>query len=96
MSLVNLLGEVALESTQEQILGTIALLLAAMLEKMPRVTGNDQCAVSVESGSVGISGSVTNITGYLGDIRALGGSYASGANLMLSGTQHIYSNILVS
>lgn len=102
MAVQNLLGDLSLESTQQELLGACVFLLAAMMEKMPRVTGNDQCAVSVEGGTVTVSGSLTsagtisNVTGYLGDLRAVGTQFTSGANIMLSGTQHIYSNIQVS
>lgn len=99
MAIQNLFGDLNLESTQEKLLGTMAFLLSAMLEKMPRVTGNDQAAVSVEAGSVTVSsGTIATVTtvNTVADQRALGGQFISGANAMLAGTQHIYSNILVS
>lgn len=92
----SILAGLALETTQEQLLGSLVLLMAAMLEKMPRVNGNDQLAAAVETGTVAVTGSLTNVTGYLGDVRAAGTKFISGDNLMLSGTQHIYSNITVS
>ncbi len=98
----SILAGLALETTQEQLLGSLVLLMAAMLEKMPRVNGNDQVAAAIETGTVAVTGSLTsagtvsNVTGYIGDLRAAGTRFISGDNLMLSGTQHIYSNITVS
>lgn len=101
MAVQNLLGDLSLESTQQELLGAAVFLLAAMLEKMPRVNGNDQCAVAIETGAVTVSsGTVTTVTTVgtvtaVADQRALGGQFISGANAMLAGTQHIYSNIVV-
>lgn len=67
---------------------------AAMLEKLPRVTGNDQMAVYIESGSVGIATNQTLAT--LGTINQVGGRWASGDNLNQAGVAHIYNNIVVS
>lgn len=88
----------ATESTQQEMLGGAVYLLCAILEKMPRVNGNDQCAVSVEAGSVGLAANtdMRNITGYVNDQRLAGGSYISGANMMLAGAGHLYNNIVVS
>lgn len=99
MALQNLLGDITLEATQQELLGSVVVLLSAMLEKMPRVTGNDQAAVSIEAGSVAVSGgTMTAVTtvNTVADQRAQGGQFISGANTMLAGTQHIYSNIVVS
>lgn len=98
MAVQNLLGDLSLESTQQELLGAAVFLLAAMLEKMPRVNGNDQCAVAIETGAVTVSsGTVTTVgtVTAVADQRALGGQFISGANAMLAGTQHIYSNIVV-
>lgn len=88
----------ATETTQQEILGEAIYLLAAILEKMPRVNGNDQCAVSVEAGSVGLAANtdMRNITGYVNDQRLAGGTFISGANMMLAGAGHLYNNIVVS
>ena len=55
---------------------SLLFVAAAMLEKLPRVTGNDQMAVSIEGGSVGIATLTT-----LGTINQVGGRWASGDNL---------------
>ncbi len=72
---------------------TMLYMLGAILEKMPRVTGNDQMAISIETGSVGITGNQT-----LGNMTNLGGRYATNAadGMAMAGTSHIYSNITVS
>lgn len=95
-----LLGSPSQESTQSEIktlTDTILVLISAILERQPRVTGNDQMAVSIESGSVGISSSQTLATvTTLGAINTIGGKHASGDNLNLAGVQHIYNNIVVT
>lgn len=76
---------------------TTTVLLAAMFEKMPRVTGNDQAAVSVEGGTVAVS-SLPTLTSLvtLANQNAMGGKFISGDNAMLAGTAHIYNQITVS
>ncbi len=80
---------------------TLLVLLSAILEKMPRVTGNDQAAVSIESGSVAISsGTVTTVTtcGTVKNQAQVGGQEALtvARGQIMAGTNHIYSNIVVS
>lgn len=75
---------------------TMLYMLSAILEKMPRVTGNDQAAVSIESGSVGIAASQTLAT--LSNITSIGGKPASTIPDAVSqmGALHLYQNIIVS
>lgn len=73
---------------------TMVTLLSAMLEKMPRVTGNDQMAVSIEAGSVGIATSQT--LSALGTINGHGGKFVSGDNLAMAGATYLYDRITVS
>lgn len=80
---------------------TMLVLLAAILEKMPRVTGNDQVATSIETIpaiSIAANQDLRNITGALANITSIGGKPASTTAdaLAMAGTQHIYSNIIVS
>lgn len=111
MTLQNAFGDLALDATSQQIKelqesinilnDTMLVLLSAILEKMPRVTGNDQAAVSIESGSVSISsGTVTTVTtcGTVTNQAQVGGQEALtvARSQIMSGTQHIYSNIVVS
>lgn len=90
----SILGGINQETTQQELLGEAIMLLAAILEKMPRVTGNDQAAVAIESGSVGIAASQT--LAALGTINQVGGKHVHGDNMNLAGTIHIYQNIIVS
>ena len=76
---------------------SLLFVAAAMLEKLPRVTGNDQMAVSIEGGSVGISSNQTLATlTTLGTINQVGGRWASGDNLNQAGVAHIYNQITVA
>lgn len=94
----SILGGINQEATQQELLSSAVLLLAAIAEKLPRVTGNDQAAVSVE-GTVTVAlaanQTLSNINA-LGNINATGGKFVTGDNLNMAGTQHIYNNIIVS
>lgn len=92
----SILGGISQEATQLELLGNITLLLAGIFEKMPRVTGNDQMTVAIESGSVGIASNQTLTT--LGNITNAGGKHISTASDALSniGALHIYNQITVS
>lgn len=80
---------------------TMLTVLAAILEKMPRVTGNDQAAVSVEgTPTVAIAANQTLATlttlTTLTNAQQVGSKFTSGDNLNLAGVQHLYNNIIVS
>ena len=78
---------------------TMLTVLVAVLEKMPRVTGNDQAAVSVENTittAFSANQDIRNITGSLSNLNALGTKYVSGDNSNLAGLGHVYNNIIVS
>ena len=94
----SIFGGINQEATQQELLSSAVLLLAAIAEKLPRVTGNDQAAVSVE-GTVTVAlaanQTLANINA-LGNINATGGKFVTGDNLNMAGTQHIYNNIIVS
>lgn len=79
------------ETTQSvrELSDTILALLSAVLEKMPRVTGNDQAAVSVE-GNVTIGSGTVTVLLQLGGQEAL----TVARNQMIP--MHIYNNITVS
>ena len=82
----------AVQSLQQEIKDlneNLLYILAAIFEKMPRVTGYDQAAVSIESGSLPTVGTVTNL-------QSMGAKYINGDNLNMSGLQQLYSNIVVS
>lgn len=77
---------------------TILYLTNVIAERLPRVTGNDQMACSVEgTATVAIAASQTLATlTTLGTINAVGSKFASGDNMNLAGASHIYNNIIVS
>lgn len=87
---------VALKEIQD----TLLFIASAQFEKMPRVTANDQVAVAIESGSVGIASNQTLATvttvNTVGNINTTGSKYISGDNLNLVGCAHLYNNIIVS
>ena len=99
MALQNLFGDVALETTQEQLLAHATLLLSAILEKMARVDTVDRMVVSIETGTV-----TTLMTAV--DLTRLNNFGTSGVtskpadaipmHLANAGTMHIYDNIKVS
>ena len=94
----SILGGINQEATQQELLSSAVLLLATIAERLPRVTGNDQAAVSVE-GIVTVAlaaGQVLGNINTLGNINATGGKFVTGDNLNMAGTQHIYNNIIVS
>jgi hypothetical protein len=104
MSSESILAGMNQEATQLELLGNITILLAAMLERMPRVTGNDQCAVSVEgtvTTAISANQDLRNITGslaLLSNISNLGGKHVSTAAdaIAMTGVTHIYNQITVS
>ena len=82
----------AVQSLQQEIKDlneNLLYILAAIFEKMPRVTGNDQAAVSIEAGSLPTVATVSNL-------QSMGAKYINGDNLNMSGLQQLYSNIVVS
>lgn len=93
MALQNLFGDVALETTQEQLLAHATLLLSAIFEKMARVDTADRMAVVIE-------------TGALLDLTRLNNFGTAGVtskpadaipmHLANAGMMHIYNNIQVS
>jgi hypothetical protein len=77
---------------------TMLYMLSAILEKMPRVTGNDQAVVSIEAGNVGITGTPTVNVTTLSNITSIGGKQAAQMPDAISqlGALHLYQNITVS
>jgi hypothetical protein len=89
---------VALQAIQSQI-GDLSeamlIVAAAMLERMPRVTSNDQMAVSIEVGAVGITAAQTLATvTNLANIQQLGLRPLHGETLMNAGLTTIYDNLV--
>lgn len=86
-----------LQSDIKTLADTMLILVSALLEKAPRLSGSDQMAVLVESGSIGTVTTVTTCA-TLTNLSQVGGRSAqtlADAQIM-NGTSHIYSNIMVS
>lgn len=111
MPLQNLLGDLNLEGTQNELLSQATLLLCAILEKMPRVDGNDRLIIGNETTqTVAIAAAqtlatVTTLT-TASDLTRLNNFGTSGAtsrpadavplHMSNAGSMHIYNNIIVS
>ena len=108
MSATSVLAGLAEEATQSELLGNVIILLAAMLEKMPRVDNNDRLLVSqAEVGpTVALaSGQTLGTADIVNKLLRLGATTSTNATKDLDGTvQHmanagcnyIYDNIKVS
>lgn len=102
MSLQNLFGDLNLEATQQEMLAQMTLLLAAILEKLPRVDVNDRMTVNVETGTLTTLTTLTTAS----DLTRLNNFGTAGVtskpadaipvHLANAGTMHIYNNIQVS
>lgn len=83
----------ALQDEIKSLNETMLFLLSGIIEKMPRVNGNDQASVAIEAGAVAVSsGTITTVA----NIAALGTRFTDGSALNMNGVQHIYNNITVS
>lgn len=84
-------------TSSDQLLDELVFILQSILEKMPRVTGNDQAAVSVEAGSLSTVSTVTTC-GTLTTVSQIGTRSAMTAAdaMIMQGTSHIYNNLVVS
>lgn len=85
----------AIESLQQSVNtlnDTMVVLLSLILDKLPRVTGNAQAAVSVETGSISAVTTVTTLSNH----NLIGTKPISGDNQMMAGAMHIYNQIGVS
>lgn len=105
MPATSILGGISQEATQQELLTHATLLLAAILENMPRTDANARAIVNTsDQGNVTVAiaatqtlatvttvGTVNNQT-YIGGRDASNTAYAL-ANM---GTAHIYNNIIVS
>lgn len=101
MPATSILGGISREATQQELLAHATILLAAILESLPRTDGNQRLLVSSAEAqpTVSIAGSQTLATvTTVGNQTNIGGRDASNiayaaANM---GTAHIYNQITVS
>lgn len=106
MALQNLFGELNLEATQQEMLAQMTLLLAAILDKLPRVDTNDRVMVSHAESNPTVSIAASQTLAILSDLARVN-TFGSSAvtskpadaipmHLANAGTMHIYDNIKVS
>ena len=108
MPATSILGGISQEATQQELLTQATLLLAAILEKLPRTDANDRAIVNTsDQGNVTVAlaasqtlATVTTVSTVttVGNQTNIGGRDASHAAYALAnmGTAHIYNNIIVS
>ena len=108
MPATSILGGISQEATQQELLAHATLLLAAILESMPRTDANARAIVNTsDQGNVTVAlaasqalatvttvNTVSNVSNQVN----IGGRDASHAAYALAnmGTAHIYNNIIVS
>ena len=102
MPATSILGGISQEATQQELLAQATLLLAAILESMPRTDANARAIVNTSDQgnvTVAIAASQTLTTvGTVSNQTSIGGRDASNTAYALAnmGTAHIYNNIIVS
>ena len=102
MPATSILGEISQEATQQELLAHATLLLAAILESMPRTDANARAIVNTsDQGNVTVTLAASQTLGTVntvGNQTNIGGRDASNTAYALAnmGTAHIYNNIVVS
>ena len=102
MPATSILGGISQEATQQELLAHATILLAAILESMPRTDANARAIVNTSDQgnvTVAIAASQTLTTvSTVGNQTNIGGRDASNTTYALAnmGTAHIYNNIIVS
>lgn len=94
MALQNLLGELSLEASQQELLAQATYYLAAILDRLPRTDNNDRVIVNTSDQGNVIVTTVSTVSNQ----TSLGGRDMSHAQMMQAnaGCMHIYNNISVS
>ena len=102
MPATSILGGISQEATQQELLAHATLLLAAILENMPRTDANARAIVNTsDQGNVTVTLAASQTLGTVntvGNQTNIGGRDASNTSYALAnmGTAHIYNNIIVS
>ena len=102
MPATSILGGISQEATQQELLAHATLLLAAILENMPRTDANARAIVNTsDQGNVTVAlatSQTLNAVTTVGNQTNIGGRDASNTSYALAnmGTAHIYNNIIVS
>ena len=102
MPATSILGGISQEATQQELLAHATILLAAILESMPRTDANARAIVNTsDQGNVTVaiaaSQTLSAVT-TVGNQTNIGGRDASNTAYALAnmGAAHIYNNIIVS
>ena len=102
MPATSILGGISQEATQQELLTQATLLLAAILESMPRTDANARAIVNTsDQGNVTValaSAQTLATVSTVSNQTNIGGRDASNTAYALAnmGTAHIYNNIIVS
>ena len=99
MALQNLLGDLNLETSQQELLAQTTYLLASILDKMPRIDANERAIVNTsDQGNVTVALAASQVLTTLTNQTQLGGRDMSHAQVATANasTTHIYNNIIVS
>ena len=102
MPATSILGGISQEATQQELLAHATILLAAILESMPRTDANARAIVNTsDQGNVTValaSAQTLATVSTVSNQTNIGGRDASHAAYALAnmGTAHIYNNIIVS
>ncbi len=103
----SILQNLSQEATLQELLGGTVVLLAAILEKLPRVDANDRLLTNASevNSTVAITGAVSSVT-TVGAVTAVNALQTMGVlarpadampiHLGNAGAMHIYDNIKVS
>ena len=99
MALQNLLGDLNLEASQQELLAQTTYLLASILDKMPRIDSNERAIVNTsDQRNVTVALATSQVLATLTNQAQLGGRDMSHAQVATANasTTHIYNNIIVS
>ena len=99
MPATSILGGISQEATQQELLAHATILLAAILESMPRTDANARAIVNTsDQGNVTVALAASQTLATVSNQTNIGGRDASHAAYALAnmGTAHIYNNIIVS
>lgn len=96
--LQNLLGGLSQESTQQSALDQLTYLLAAILDKLPRIDNADRLVVNTaDQGNVTVA--IAADVARLNNLGSFGTSKPADAmplHMSHAGVMHIYNNLIVS
>ena len=98
MPATSILGGISQEATQQELLAHATLLLAAILENMPRTDANARAIVNTSEQGITTVAIAAAQTLAVSNQTNIGGRDASNTAYALAnmGTAHIYNNIIVS